>query len=311
MKNKIFKHILPIIMALVMCIPLGLAIADDAPSWYGSTYVELYLHSVETGEPIVGAEIQAWKIADYSGQKATVTDIFQSLGLTHVSVSEEGEETAQIVEKMILEEDNLAPDFTAISNAGGYAVFNSMPDGVYFFRYNTEREDEQRVYHRNVNMVSFIIGVPTLNEDGLHTRTIQYRPKCEIHNLVDVSVRKVWINKFKDAIETPDSIVVQLLDGEELLDVVEVTAEEDFYHEWWDLPAEGEYNVIEDPVPSGFIVSYENEGLDFVITNEARNPNIPLTGDNGNLSTWLIIIGGCVIILAGIAFLYIKKKKKH
>lgn len=312
MKKTLLKRIIPIVLVLIMCLPLSLAIADgeeDVPNWYGSTYVELYLRSVETKEPIPGAEIQAWKIADYSGQKATVTDVFQSLGLTHISVSEEGEETAQFVEKLILEEGNLAPDFTAISNVGGYAVFDSMPDGVYFMRYNTEREDEQRVYHRDVNMTPFIIGVPTLGEDGLHTRKIQFRPKCEIHDLVDVTVRKVWNNKFRDSIENPDSIVVQLFDGEELLDTVEVTAEDNFYYEWWNLPAEGEYNVVENPIPSGFIVSYDNEGLDFVITNEARDPNIPLTGDTQNLTLWVCVIAGCVICLGVIALIIIRKKK--
>lgn len=312
MRKTMLKRIITIILALTMCLPLCFAAADDGdevPSWYGSTYVELHLNAVETREPIPGAEIQAWKIADYSGQNATVTDVFQSLGLTHISVSENGEETAELVEKLILEEGNLAPDYTSISNSGGCAVFDSMPDGVYFMRYNTEREEEQRVYHRSVNMTSFIIGVPTLGADGLHTRKIQYFPKCEIQNLVDVTVRKVWNNKYKDFIQNPKSIIVQLYNGDEMLDITEITSEENYYHEWWNLPAEGEYKVIENPVPSGFIVSYNNDGLNFVITNEARDPNIPLTGDAQNLGNWILVICGCIICLGVIALVVIRKKK--
>lgn len=306
MKKNLIKHILPFLLILMLVLPMCFAYADESTE---ASNVKIFLHSVEAKEPIIGAELQVWKVADYSGEEAAAVDPFLSLNLTHSDFADNGEQTAEKIDAFLAENEALTPDYTMASDESGYANFN-LPDGVYFIRY-AENEDEQRVHHRSVTMKPFIIAVPTVDETGAPLRTFEYRPKCEVNNLVDITVRVVWDNPYSN-VGTPTSVIIELYDGDTLIDTVVVTAEDGWTYEWWNLPANGDYHVVENPVPSGYTVSYDNEGLNFVVTNVARDPSIPSTGDNELLELWVWVGAASAVCLITVIVtpIIIRKKQK-
>ena len=119
---------------------------------------------------------------------------------------------------------------------------------------------------------------------------------------IPISVEKVW--QGDDDGVRPESVIIELYQGEELYDTVVLRAETGWYHLWLGLP-DGDWQVREAAVPEGYISSVASVDGGFVVTNTYRKPEapeVPQTGDStllyllgalasGAALVWLILTG--------------------
>lgn len=92
----------------------------------------------------------------------------------------------------------------------------------------------------------------------------------------------------------PDSVNVTLYDGETAVETVRLTAEDGWTHTWTELPAAGDYAVLETDIPRGFYPSYSVEGGDVTITNAAS-----LLDTGRNVDAWYLAGAGAALMLIG------------
>ena len=149
---------------------------------------------------------------------------------------------------------------------------------------------------------------------------------------VDVSVKKVW--KLDDGGKAADAVTAVLLrDGKEY-QRVELNEQNGWTYTWTGLSDRYTWTAAEADVPDGFTSTVDKNGLTFTITNddkptdpgdptdpdEPADPDkptndIPKTGDETNLTLWLVLLGisgmGAMITLLGSKRKYKDKHSKR
>ncbi len=274
-----------IALLLVQCIPVAFAAEKTGT-------LRVYLHSVEDGTAIQNAKLEVYKIADYNGQDTVLTEDFASTGITLSGFNEDLSDCAELLDGYISKSE-VQPARTGITGSDGYAVFDSLENGVYYVC-GVNNEDIPRV----INMKSFVAALPTLN-DGILTRDITCKPKCEITNLTDISVTKVWKDSTDDS--RPKSVEILLYDGETLLDTVKLSEENMWTYVWKKMDVSGKYSVKE-KVPTGYTASIaETDKNVFVVTNTKVTPLSTFLPQTGQLwwSVPVLLTVGLLMLLLG------------
>ncbi len=107
-----------------------------------------------------------------------------------------------------------------------------------------------------------------------------------------VKVTKVWADDDNEEKKRPESVTVTLLANGKEYDTIVLSEENEWKHEFTDLPVYNlgekiEYTVREENVPEGYVASYEEDGeTGFIIHNvkgqggDEPPPDNPQTGDN-------------------------------
>lgn len=304
-KKNFLNKLLITFLIILMCIPI-LAFADGEQG--GGTIV-VYMHSVETGKDIQDAEVALYKIADYGGEAITIVPEFAG-DITPNDLIDKTVETAERIDGLI-ESSGVEPYAKQTSNTQGEAIFYAVPDGVYYAKL-IPHDDVDLSYNRKISMISFIVAMPSLNDDGSLSRHCLCRPKCEISDTVRVYVEKVWKDgKHED--KRPDSVSVSLYRDGSLVETVSLSEENGWKYEWLQLPSGGAYTVKENDVPSHYKSSVtEDEENKFVVTNVYKDPDIPSTGDEMNLPFWTIMfVVGIVLLIALVAVSIERREKKR
>jgi hypothetical protein len=85
--------------------------------------------------------------------------------------------------------------------------------------------------------------------------------------LTSVSAKKVW--KDDDEATRPESVSVQLLCDGAVYETVTLSAGNNWSHQWSSLDGSKSWSVVEETVPSGYVVSVGNSGNAYTITNTA------------------------------------------
>ena len=120
---------------------------------------------------------------------------------------------------------------------------------------------------------------------------------------VRLTVNKIWSGNGK---EQPDSISVQLLNGDQIVETITLGAWNNWSYTWNQLDASGQWQVRETNVPKGYTASYSRSGNTITITN---TETLIQTGQ----LNWPIPIlagGGLVLLLLGWV-LIIRKKNQN
>ncbi len=102
-------------------------------------------------------------------------------------------------------------------------------------------------------------------------------------NTVDVSVEKQWVTKGQ---AQPDSVEVQLYNGQTLTDTVTLQAANQWQHTWKGLDESGSWSVRETQVPAGYTVSYDQQDHHTVITNTFTKDPHPATTELTVRKVW-------------------------
>lgn len=118
---------------------------------------------------------------------------------------------------------------------------------------------------------------------------------------MDVIVEKKW--DIQNSKSTPESVIIELLKGEEVIDEVILNNENNWTYTWSQIEESDEYSVKEKVVPEGYTVTYRQEGNKFIVTN------IRTLVDTGqNYLIWLLLgTIGLGLVIFGV--IYDKKSK--
>ena len=254
--------------------------------------LEVILHEEEEDTYVEGAEITIYQIADaynegikfsfkyteqFSGCEASLEDMTKD-GLT--------EDIAKCIK-----EDSIG--ITEVTNEEGKVKFDELPLGLYFVK----QTNKVKGYS---NIESFLVHTPT-SIDNSWTYDIVATPKTNIYKEIDLTVKKVWNTNIS---KVPPMVEIELYKGEELIDTIELSEENEWTHTWLDIEKSDKYQVKEINIPKGYKVTYSKEGYEFTVTNTDTLAN------TGQLFYSIIILAvlGIVFILFGVIEL---KKGNH
>lgn len=302
-KKNFLNKLLITFLIILMCIPV-LAFADDEQ---GSGVIVVYMRSVETGKDIQNAEVALYKIADYGGEAITIVP--ELVGdITPNDLIDKTIETAERIDAL-LETSGIEPVAFATSDIHGEVTFNAIPVGIYYAKL-VPHDDVDLAYNRKISMTSFIVAMPSLNDNGTLSYHNVCRPKCEISDTIHVYVEKVWKDRNHEN-KRPTSINISLYRDGSLVETISLSEANKWKYEWLQLPSGGDYTLKEDNVPSHYKSSVsEDEENKFVVTNVYRDPDVPSTGDEMNLPFWGIMFAVGIILLVALIAVSIERREK-
>ena len=120
----------------------------------------------------------------------------------------------------------------------------------------------------------------------------------------DVTVKKVWKGDSKDR---PSSVKVQLYRDGEVYDTATLKKSTGWTYTWDDLDADGDWKVVEDQVPKGYVPSYRVKKGVVTVTNTAK---LIQTGQRN----WPVLLCGglgVLVLAAGVILILRGRKKEH
>lgn len=254
--------------------------------------IEITLHEEEEDTYVEGAEITIYQIADaYSDNgrlSFSYTEQFSScdVSLSDMTADKLSDKIAQCVK-----EDSIGT--SKLTNENGNVKFTNLPLGLYLVKQTNKVEGYS-------NIDSFLVHTPT-TIDNSWTYDIVATPKTVIYKEIDLTVKKVWNTNIS---KVPPMVEIELYKGEELIDTIELSKENEWTHTWSDIEKSDKYSVKEINVPKGYKVTYSNEEYVFTVTNTDTLAN---TGQF-YYSIIILMILGSLCVLFGVIEL---KKGKH
>lgn len=254
--------------------------------------LEIILHEEEEDTYVEGAEITIYQIADAYNEgikfSFKYTDQFSACEASLEDMTKDGltEDIAKCIK-----EDSIG--ITDVTNEEGKVKFDELPLGLYFVK----QTNKVKGYS---NIESFLVHTPT-SIDNSWTYDIVATPKTNIYKEIDLTVKKVWNTNIS---KVPPMVEIELYKGEELIDTIELSKENEWTHTWSDIEKSDKYSVKEINVPKGYKVTYSNEEYVFTVTNTDTLAN---TGQF-YYSIIILMILGSLCVLFGVIEL---KKGKH
>ncbi len=126
---------------------------------------------------------------------------------------------------------------------------------------------------------------------------------------INIYVIKKWDDNHNAAKKRPDSVIIELLNGDERVDTVELNDGNGWAHTFKNLSKDGDYSVREKKVDN-YKVNYSGDVVNgFIVTNTYEGEKLPQTGQ-----LWwpivVIAVAGVGFICLGIYELAVKKNEK-
>ena len=304
MKKRLITILVLFVLILsVLAVPAGAETLD--PQRKGT----MTLHYRQDNTGFQNLEISVYRVARANADGSfSLTYPYNALPvkIQGIKSQEEWNVVATTFKSFILA-DNVAPTYTRKTNIAGTVVFDEMQTGLYLVM-GTTAENDNGVYEFN----TFMIYVPTPNQDGTFTYSVEAVPKCTNYTRkTEYTVVKLW----KDvgyASSRPKEVTVEIYkDGVQQETVV--LNKDNSWTYTWRVPEDqdGVWTVTEKKVPDKYTVTIaENQGT-FTVTNtrKADPSSPPKTGDMYPLWPAVITmcISGSLLILLGAYFM--RKKK--
>lgn len=290
--RSVFAAVCSLVLAFAMCL-MGLtpipAFADDA-SAVSAGSGSITVNYVDGDTPIAGAKVSLYHVADWAPNSdrntfAPVSPFNDSSSykldwsLLNSGGSGDYQQFATTLVGLIEKNKPAATD-TAATDAAGAARFAGLPKGLYLVL--IDAYDDGTI---SCGPSYVLVALPSKSADAADAMTmgVTLEPKndCETTpptpptETVKKKVVKVW--KGDSAANRPGKIVVQLLQDGTVVDEVELNASNNWTHEWTDLPAGHDYQVVEKTVPDGYTVLMDRENDVVTITNTYTPPSTPPT----------------------------------
>lgn len=202
--------------------------------------------------------------------------------------------------------DQVPPTRMEKTDDGGTVVFTGLETGLYLVS-GAVVEHESGTYLFD----SFMIYLPTPQEDGSFLYDVEAKPKCSDYTpMTQYKVVKLW----KDSAyagERPISITVDILKDGILQETQILSAENDWTYTWKVPDGEGVWTVVEKDVPDEYTVTIDFRETTFLITNTRTSPGgNPQTGDTA--APWLAVV---VMCLSGLLLLILgiwgERRRRH
>ena len=284
MKNNFLKGIFAFLFLFVLEISSVNANTNIIDfSKHGSINISL-IDSDNIG--VANTEISIYKIADAGLENTNlIYENIEQLSSCNIDLSTISD--ASITYELInCVEKNSTFKSTEVTDTEGKVQFNDLDLGLYLVVQTQKTPGYSTI-------APFMVAIPQISENNW-IYNINSLPKSDIYKVIDINVKKIWNN---EGHRNPDSVTVELIKYNEVIDQVILSADNDWNYTWKDIALSDGYSVREVKVPSNYTVSYQNEGYNFIVTNTRK---LPQTG----LRLWLVdifVISGVILLVIGIS----------
>lgn len=280
-------------LLLLLCAGTALPISASAsidPVKNGSVSVTLK----DGDSAVAGAEITLYKVADAKILNGSLhfafTGEFEDFGGT----PDELRDLADVRRLADYAVENNAEGEALRIGEDGFVCFEKLSLGLYL----VVQTGSVQGYS---DCTPFLVSVP-VEADGEWIYDIDATPKMDIVRLVDITVKKVWNDGGKNR---PDSVTVQLQNGDTVVDTVTLNEQNGWSYTWADRSGGDEWFVKEIDVPKGYTVSYWKDGYIYTITNTSE------LIQTGQLKWPVPLLAGAGLTLFAVGWiLYFKGKRK-
>lgn len=308
MKKYKFLQLITVIAAVVLLVcntvtPIFAASTPDAKDIIDTSRKSSLKLTYQSGEKkYEGLEINLYRVASVtSDYQYQLTGDFSeySVKINGLKSNSEWKTVAETFGAYITA-DNIEATASAVTDSNGVVSFADLEIGLYYICWTGNPAAG------NIKGFDpFMLSLPTLNEDGTWNYDIDAYPKAggNIEEPTDEYLRV--IKQWRDLSDKkrPVSVNVEIYCDGELLEVVELNANNDWTYTWKS-NGDHDWSVVEREVPDTYTVSVERNGQNFIVTNTSTDspPPPPKTGDNSQMELYVLIaaISGVLMIFVGV-----------
>ncbi len=155
-----------------------------------------------------------------------------------------------------------------VTNGLGYVDFEEVPAGMYLVT-GTSGTIGDLTYTPKPALIRI-----TDDAEELLEASLKYTVTAT-STVTDYTVKKMWLDH--SGTNRPQTVTVDLFRNGELFDEVTLSAENDWSHQWEDLPSRYDWYVIEKDVPADYAVSITLDEATFLITNATSVTEVSTT----------------------------------
>lgn len=263
MKNKrFFAALLVVVMTVCVCFqnfsPVASAFSDQKGS------ISLTITDSDTGNPAENVTFRLYFVATaYEKGTGVVYNYVKPYDECNMELGNLQDSYLPIHLSAFSDERSL-PYTEKSSDKNGNIVFDNLESGAYLVVFVSVSEND-------FTISPFVVGVPLYDkENDCWVYDINATPKIEYNDPTDtpeftyITVKKQWEGKN----EHPDSVTVSLFCDFSKVETVTLNADNNWSYRWDNLSKKHSWNVVEENVPDGYVVSYDASANTVVITNE-------------------------------------------
>jgi len=291
MMIKKVKYFLFIMLMLIGISEVSATTNDNIVDFSKKGSINIVLSEINDNLKVSGASITIYKIADaVSSDNNLAFDYIDDLEEYETMIND-GIITDEMVK--IIEESELV-NYSGVTNNLGELEFTDLDLGLYLVMQTNQVEGFSKID-------PFLVYIPKVIENKW-VYDVEALPKVDIIRLFDLGVEKVW-NVSTD-IETPKEVIIELLKGNEVIDTVILSEDNNWSYIWKQIELSDDYSVNEKDVPGGYTVTYKKDGNKFIVTN---TKSLVQTGRSIFVVPMVAILG-LMFIVVGI---FLEKRKKY
>ena len=286
-------RVLWISFVLLLCIGTVLPVsASSADDWEKTGSVSVTLRDGDAA--VSGAEITLYQVADAKSLNSDLHFVFTDAFMDFGGEPEELQDAAAIQRLADYAAKQKVNGKMLYTDKNGFVCFENLSLGLYL----AVQSGSVQGYS---DCSPFLVSIPA-ESDNEWIYDIDATPKTDIMRLVDITVKKVWND---DGKHRPDSVTVELRNGDRVVDTVTLTEQNGWSHTWIDQTKSDAWSVKQVDVPKGYTVTYQKNGFVFTVTNTST------LIQTGQLKWPIPILAGAGLLLfVGGWILYFKGKRK-
>ena len=262
------------------------------------------------GTGFADVQVKLYQIATVSAQFSyTLTPDFEASGLNLNGIQTAGEWNVirSTLEAYILV-NGVAPDAVTTTDQAGNAGFDALQTGLYLAVVEEVVRDQLHCCFD-----SAMIALPGLGTDGHWQYEVSVEakgealPPIEPDETIEMKVLKLWKGD-EDTANRPQSVEVEIFRDGVSYETVVLSETNHWSYSWSAKDDGATWLVVERNVPEGYVMTMEQRGDAFVLTNTLKsddpiNPdNPPETGDTFNVlfCVLLMAISGSALVILGL-----------
>ena len=252
--------------ALALCLTLCLLLL---PGRAAAADTSLTLSFQPGGNPAVGVEFRAYRVADWDGKGGF--DWLDSLEKYNIN----WDDLENLAATLAPYAKDLQPVQTGKTGQDGTVTFSNLGTGAFLVM-----GDRYVVGRYTYTPKPVLISLPSSGKNQV-SANVKYEEDYDSpgSSKTTVKVQKVWADTDHQD-QRPKEVVVQLRKDGKVHDTVTLNADNNWRHTWTGLSKNAVWQVVEQSVPDGYTVSVSKDGVTFTVINTYTPPEQPDNPDN-------------------------------